>query len=397
LRLCAIVAKAFIIHFRFDSAFVEPCMFGVLRDVFERAQANPTEKILVVGHTDLVGPPEYNQSLSERRARSVFGLLTFGTSPVLRAAALEDWKSLRKEAPSPLALPSLKDGWRTREYQYMLQELEFYSGNIDEIHGPVTDAAIRAFQQDNGLPLTGLMDDATWPVLIEAYLDAGTVALGEGSFFPNAKEGCDGGILKWLGCGEQDPVKNTQDAWRPNRRTEILFVPAKKLPCEVPQPVTFNLPETGAVSSTWCLGGGDADKRACFSTRAQQEPNKWLIQPANPDKVIVSGNITFDDGTPFGNRKYVLIAPDGEFLHTNSTGQPDLGEFPMRPNRGRPIPGFTDASGNFSYPRQTPAGIYVLELPMLEAPAVARGIDEPPPEAIGNVICLRLAPSQPTP
>lgn len=392
LRPGAIVAKAFIVHFRFNSAFVEPCMLGVLGDVFERAQANPTEKILVVGHTDLTGSPGYNQSLSERRARSVFAFLTFGTSSDLRMAGLEDWKTLRQQRPPPSTVPSLKDGWGTREYQYMLQELEYYSGNIDEVHGPITDAAIRTFQQDNGLPLTGLMDEATWPVLIEAYLDAGAVALGADRFFPNAKEGCDGGILKWLGCGEQDPVKNTQDAWRPNRRTEILFVRDTKLPREVPPPDTFDLPAPGAVGPTWCLGPGDVNKRAAFSTRTQQEPNKWLIQPAQPDKVIVSGNITFDDGTPYGNKKYVLIAPDGEFLHTDSTGQPDLAE---NPGSGRPFEDLTDASGNFSYPLQTPAGIYVLELPRLENPALARGADEPPQEAIGNVICLRLTPSPP--
>lgn len=395
LRPGAIVAKAFIVHFQFDCAFVEPCMFGVLGDVFERAQANPTEKILVVGHTDLTGGPELNQSLSERRARSVFALLTFGTSPALRKAGLEDWKSLRQERLTPDTVPSMNDTWGAREYQYMLQELEFYSGNIDGDHGPITDAAIRAFQQDNGLPLTGLMDDATWPVLIEAYLDAGTVGLGEDRFFPNAKEGCDGGILKWLGCGEQDPVKNTQKPWRPNRRTEILFVRDKKLPRDVPPPDTFDLPAPGAVSPTWCLGPGDVDKRAGFSTRTQQEPNKWLIQPAEPDKVIVSGNITFDDGTPFAKRKYILIAPDGEFLHTDSAGKPDSAEHEKAPKSGRPIEGLTDARGNFSYPLQTPAGIYILELPKLEEPTVARGANEPPQEAIGNVICLRLKPSPP--
>ncbi len=95
---------------------------------------------------------------------------------------------------------------------------------------------MRAFQGDNSLPQTGLVDNATWPVLIEAYLGAVALAMPEERFLrnANAQEGCDGGILKWLGCGEQDPVKNTEDAWRPNRRVEILFVKANALPCKVP-------------------------------------------------------------------------------------------------------------------------------------------------------------------
>lgn len=392
------IAKAFIIHFRFDSAFVEPCMVESLARVFNYAQENPNEKMIVVGHTDLVGSAEYNQSLSERRARSVFAFLTFGTSDALRASAIDDLNSLRKQATG--ALPSINDSWKTREYQYILQTLEFYSGNIDEKHGPQTDRAVRDFQQTNGLKVTGVVDDATWPKLVEAYLGAGALALPESRFLPNAnpEKGCDAGILKWLGCGEQDPVKNTEDAWRPNRRTEILFVRASKLPCDVPPPVTLNLPPppAGTPPKAWCLGPGNPNNRCCFLTRKSEQPNKFLVKPAEPDKVIVNGTVTFDDGTPVANEKYALIAPDGEFLHTDANGNADLGERPQGPQRGRPIFNRTDAEGNFSYPKQTPVGIYIMELPDLEGPPqisqqlVARAIDEPPQAAIGNVICMRL-------
>src|SRR6266850_2803943 len=211
----------------------------------------------------------------------------------------------------------------------MLQDLGHYSGNIDEIHGPKTDTAVRAFQQDQGLPVNGLVDNATWPKLIEIYLEQDALAMPESQFLPNANDkGCDGGILKWLGCGEQDPVRNTQDAWRPNRRTEMLFVRDKQLPCKVPQPVTFELPAPGVVGNTWCLGPGESSKRCCFLTRGKAQPGKWLVQPAEPGKVTVAGVIVFDDGTPAANEKYFLIAPDGEFLHTDANGKPDLAERP---------------------------------------------------------------------
>lgn len=387
LRPGAVIAKAFIIHFRFDSAFVEPCMREVLERVSQYADGHLDEKIVVVGHTDLTDGDDYNQMLSERRARSVFASLTFGTSTALRNAAIEDWDNLRR---GPVRT-GLNDRWGTREYQYMLQDLQNYSGNIDEQHGPKTDAAVRAFQQDHGLPATGVLNDkndATWRALVKAYLEAGALDLPETRFLPNknAEKGCDGGILKWLGCGEKDPVKNTQEAWRPNRRVEILFVQAEKLPCEVPRPVTFDKPTPGAVNSKWCLGPDTGPDRHCFIARDKAQPNKWLVQPAEPDKVTVNGTIKFDDGTPVANEKYILIAPDGEFLHTDAAGKPDTAEGPG----GRPVLNVTDDQGNFRYPRQTPVGVYILEMPKLKDPAVARSKDEPPPEAIGNVVCFRL-------
>lgn len=387
LRAGAVIAKAFLIHFRFDRAFFEPCMREVLERLVHYADAHPDEKIVVVGHTDLTGRDDYNQSLSERRARSVFAFLTFGTSADLRTAAINDWKELRK---GPCG--GLSDNWRTREYQYMLQDLEYYSGNIDEQHGPKTDQAVRAFQRDKGLPQTGFVNEATWGALVEAYLEAGSLAMPENRFLPNAstEPACDGGILKWLGCGEKDPVRNTQDAWRPNRRVEILFVLADKIPCPVPRPVTFNLPAPGAVSNQWCLGPDTGTDRHCFIARGEAQPNKWLVQPAEPDKITVSGTITFDDGTPVANEEYVLIAPDGEFLHTDANGNPALGERPRPPNSGHPIPNRTDGLGNFSYPSQTPVGVYILEMPKLKEPLVVRSKDEPPPAAIGNVVCFQL-------
>jgi outer membrane protein OmpA-like peptidoglycan-associated protein len=385
LRPGPIIAKAFIVHFRFDSAFVEPCMREVLARVSTYARSHEKEKMLLLGHTDLTGDDDYNQMLSERRGRAVFASLTFRTSSALRSAAIEDWDNLRKGPKG-----GLNDGWGTREYQYMLQDLEFYIGNIDEDHGPKTDAAVRAFQRNKGLPATGFVNEATWRALIQAYLEAGAMAIPESQFFPNADpaESCDSGILKWLGTGEKDPVKNTREAWRPNRRVEILFVLADKVPCKVPKPLTFDKPLPGAVNAKWCLGPDTGSDRHCFIARGKAQPNKWLVQPAEPDKVIVNGTITFDDGTPVAKQKYALIAPDGEFLHTDANGNADAAEGP----NGRPIFNTTDAGGRFSYPRQTPVGIYILEMPKLEA--LARSKKEPPPEAIGNVICFLLEVSK---
>jgi outer membrane protein OmpA-like peptidoglycan-associated protein len=129
----AVIAKTFIVHFWFDKAFIEPCLRAVLAQVAEHAQNHPNEKLIILGHTDLVGSAEYNQSLSERRGRSVFAYLTFGRA---HDAALAEWNNLRQ--PNPGTTPTIHDTWGTREHQHMLQDLDFYQGNVDGLNGPAT-------------------------------------------------------------------------------------------------------------------------------------------------------------------------------------------------------------------------------------------------------------------
>jgi len=369
------VAVTFVVHFWFDKAFVEPCMLEVLKQVSDYAAAHTGQRLLIVGHTDLVGSDDYNQSLSERRSRAVYAALTFGRD---QDGAVTEWNTLRRRAGG--GLPSINDTWGTREYQLILEDLGYYSGAIDEVHGPETDAAVRSFQQDHGLPVTGQVDEGTWPPLIRAYLSQAPPPVPENQFFRNAANGCDGGILKWLGCGEKDPVKNTQDAWRPNRRCEMLFVNASALPCKVPKPVTFDLPSPGAGGTSWCLGPGDPQQRCCFLTRTTPQPGKFLVQPVDPSTQVISGTITFEDGTPASGLDYVLIAPDGEDMN---------GERPSGPSRGRPIPGKTGPDGTFSYPANPKhPGICILEV---LGPFLARAKDDPPNSEHATVVCFELA------
>ncbi len=382
-----VIAKTFVVHFWFDKAFVEPCMRQVLAEVADYAAAHPDEKLLILGHTDLTGSDEYNQALSERRARSVYALLTNGRD---LAGAQAELNELRQTRPSG-TVNTVKDSWGVREQLYILQSLGLYSGPIKETEDQNTNQAVRDFQTSKGLTADGIVGDATWAALIDAYLAQNPLNVPESQFLPNAAEGCDGGILKWLGAGEKDPTRNTQDAWRPNRRAECLFVRADALPCPVPQPVTFGLPP-GTVGGTWCLGPGNLNDRVCFAHPAQSpcppdDQSKWCRQPDTLETITVSGSIRNADGSPFANARYVLIAPDGEYLATNSSGAAIPGENAAGANRGRPIISRADANGQFSYPLQKRAGIYTFEL---QENSPARLAEDPSGSARGVTLCKRL-------
>jgi outer membrane protein OmpA-like peptidoglycan-associated protein len=64
------------VNFDFDSDVLRPESGAVLDDVVKLAQANPSWKFEVAGHTDGRGTDTYNQSLSERRAASVVRYLS---------------------------------------------------------------------------------------------------------------------------------------------------------------------------------------------------------------------------------------------------------------------------------------------------------------------------------
>jgi len=394
LRGGVIIAKSFMIHFRFDSAFTEPCMLQILKQVSEYAAAHSDHKLLVLGHTDLAGSQSYNQSLSERRARSAFSVLRFGND---NPAAVDEWDQIRRNRVSGV---SLGDSWGAREYQQMLQELNIYHGRIDGNHGPVTDDAVKQFQTQNGLNDDGIVDNLTWPVLIREYLAQPNLSIADSQFFPNSN--CNPKILKWLGCGELDPVRDVTFAWRPNRRTEFLFVQDTSLPSDVKQPDTFNKPTPSAINNVWCLNPSGVSTHCCFVKPRQGDGKEdctrrrdpWIREAAEPQPIfIVRGSIKFSDGSPFANGEYTLIAPDGEFMD---------GEVPRSTSArraGTPFKGITQADGSFEYvppsPQTTPPtdkrkrpGIFTLEV---DGDFVARLEEQTIEDAKGPVVCKRLA------
>jgi outer membrane protein OmpA-like peptidoglycan-associated protein len=64
------------ILFPFDSAELLPQARRNLQELADQLQAEPRTDVMIVGHTDSVGPDGYNQDLSERRARAAASYVT---------------------------------------------------------------------------------------------------------------------------------------------------------------------------------------------------------------------------------------------------------------------------------------------------------------------------------
>jgi peptidoglycan hydrolase-like protein with peptidoglycan-binding domain len=72
------------------------------------------------------------------------------------------WPVLRQgqEAPGPLAVEPI------RSLQYLLRQHGHGEVVVDGIFGPITAAAVRAFQQSRGLAVDGIVGNETWPAIL---------------------------------------------------------------------------------------------------------------------------------------------------------------------------------------------------------------------------------------
>lgn len=196
------------ITFEFDKSFVRPSVVDHIQKLEEALAKYPDAKIMIFGHTDKVGSEAYNKKLSERRARSVYAFITDDA---------ETWEKLYQE-----------ENWGIRVIQEILKDLggEFDPGTVDGINGPKTQAAVRKYQQARGLAVDGIAGPQTRKQMFTEYMTSKhDVKLTPDQFMEP----------KHMGCGEFNPVEDTEAAHEPNRRvTFYLFHKDRlpKLPCK---------------------------------------------------------------------------------------------------------------------------------------------------------------------
>jgi outer membrane protein OmpA-like peptidoglycan-associated protein len=92
--------------FGFDSEALRTGLHGTLRTIAATLNGYPETKILVIGHTDSVGPEEYNKILSRKRAGAV--------ADFLRTAGVDDERvtEVGRGEEQPVATNATREGRR---------------------------------------------------------------------------------------------------------------------------------------------------------------------------------------------------------------------------------------------------------------------------------------------
>jgi len=200
--------------FEFDQSFIRPEHLDKLQDIDTALSQYPDAKVLIYGHTDRCGPPQYNKDLSDRRAESAYGFV---------AHKPEVWERLYTD-----------EEWGVRVVQKILTHLGHETRGIDGVVGDNTRAAMRSFL---GLSADAEVEnDAGFRErLFAAYMNLG---------FPDAVADDRFVHPKFVGCGEFNPLgppnrfeqmnggRGRRPGNEPNRR--VIFYLFDRPPADVP-------------------------------------------------------------------------------------------------------------------------------------------------------------------
>ena len=153
------ILRARLTGFLFEPAktFLLPSAMNGIRQLVFFYHDHPQVNALISGHTDTVGPADYNRGLSMERADAIRLYLTDDA---------DGWKKWYRGGPC-------SDAWGVREDQYMMSAVQpaFYHGTIDGKLDPDTRDAYTALQNAEGItPANGTPDDRTRTALIRRYM-----------------------------------------------------------------------------------------------------------------------------------------------------------------------------------------------------------------------------------
>jgi len=191
------------VHFETDKSFIRPSVVDDMQPLEDALARNPDAKVMIFGHTDKVGSDPYNKDLSERRALSAYAFITDDA---------ETWEKLYN-----------KEKWGTKAIQEILKDFgdPYDPGPADGIYGSKTRAAVRKYQEDKGLTVSGVAGPATRNVMFTQYMtDKHDVELTPDQFMDP----------RHMGCGEFNPQEETEGPCEENRRVTFYLFHEKRLP-----------------------------------------------------------------------------------------------------------------------------------------------------------------------
>jgi len=115
------------------------------------------------------GPGVVTGFFGPRTEAAVRAFQAFDRIPVTGIVDVATWVALGVACqPMPMNCPRLAIGSRgpsVAQLQQLLNSFGFNVGARDGVFGPRTEAGVRAFQSSRGLPVTGVVDVATWTAM----------------------------------------------------------------------------------------------------------------------------------------------------------------------------------------------------------------------------------------
>jgi outer membrane protein OmpA-like peptidoglycan-associated protein len=196
-------------YFDTNKSFLLPSALVGMAKLVSLYAENPRGDLLVVGHTDTTGDPDYNATLSLERAKSVVAFLQDDSDAWL--------KSYDSGTPE-------KKRWGTGEDRMMFETVT---------KQPMTVKSVKAYQSANGLEDDGKVGPNTRKVLITHYMASDGTSLPAG-VTPVAH-----------GCGESFPLVETGDGvdQAENRRVELFLFEPKLDPAPTGETSKAGTPE----------------------------------------------------------------------------------------------------------------------------------------------------------
>lgn len=97
------------VNFDFDKSTLRPDAISILSEAVEILKRYPDLRVEVAGHTDLCGKDAYNQSLSQRRAQTVYDYLTSNGVSASRLVGPIGYGESRPLEPTAQTLPGCKN------------------------------------------------------------------------------------------------------------------------------------------------------------------------------------------------------------------------------------------------------------------------------------------------
>jgi Putative peptidoglycan binding domain/OmpA family len=277
--------------FDFDSSLILPGVRASAPRFASVLRANLGSLAAIFGHADASGSDEYNKVLSGRRAKALYALL-------VRDAKI--WEQLYRE-------PAGNDRWNVRAIQVMLSALKapasappdvYYAGDPSGMNDAATRAAVRCFQDDEGLTVDGIAGPNTRVRLFSAYMDAVCIDAEGQPFSMTPKQfvgyGADArGKGAYQGCSEFNPVtilsradaqkyvsgtaplaeRNARNA--PNRRAMVFLFSANPTLTSAGWPCP-RADESGALCRAMFWPDGDERRAPGPSAREYREDQRTM-------------------------------------------------------------------------------------------------------------------------